>query len=431
MSASSQRHGPPRRELRVDVTSRSLWRVVAFLVGGWLFIQLWEILVLVLIALMLVGTFAPVVSWLQKRGLRRPVALLCCFGGMLVLAGLLGLLTLPSLVRQSSALFSQVPEYRDRAVQWMQGHRLLAPIAESMHRGTASSALLERLAHYALFVSERAVLLVGYGITALFLAIYLLADSRRTLGALYAVVPRHYHLRLARILLNLETIVGGYIRGQLITSAAITLFTFVLLRVLGVPNPLALAVFAGLTDVLPFVGGLLATTPAALAALSRGVMPALVVVGAMMVYQEFESRVLVPRVYGKALRLPAAVVILALLIGGTLLGIIGALLALPLAAALLMALRELRVALPGQALVDRTLRERDEEAERTYARRSAGAPARDAAAIAVDIADQIRHSDSDDPDKAAEVPITGGYPEEHDAPSRSKEQGPTDAPPLH
>jgi putative heme transporter len=431
MGASSQKHDSPRREIRVDVTSRSLWRVVAFLVGGWLFIQLWEIFVLVLVALMLVGTFAPVVSWLQKRGLRRSLALLCAFGGVLVLFGLVGLLTVPALVRQSSSLFSQIPEYRDRAAQWMQGHRLLAPLAESMRRGTASSALLERLGHYALSVSERMVVIVGYGITALFLAIYLLADSRRALGALYALVPRHYHLRLARILLNLETIVGGYIRGQVITSVAITLFTFVLLTVLGVPNALTFAVFAGITDVLPFIGGLLATTPAALAALSKGTVPALVVVGAMMVYQEFESRVLVPRVYGKALRLPAAVVLLALLIGGTLLGIIGALLALPFAAALLMALRELRVELPGQASSDRALRERDEKAERAYARRTAGAPAREAAAIAVDMAEQIRHTDSDDPEKAAEVPITSGHSEEHDAPSRSEEQGPPDGPPLH
>src|SRR5689334_12022121 len=100
---------------------------------------------------------------------------------------------------------------------------------------------------------------MGYGLTTIVLAFYLLADAKRTQGALFAVVPRHYHLRLSRILFNLETIVGGYVRGQVITSVAISAFTFALLTVFGVHNALALAVFAGFVDVIPFVGGLLAT----------------------------------------------------------------------------------------------------------------------------------------------------------------------------
>ncbi|MGZ6162936.1 MAG: AI-2E family transporter, partial [Myxococcaceae bacterium] len=70
-------------------------------------------------------------------------------------------------------------------------------------------------------------------------------------------MPRRYHLRTARVLISLEAIVGGYIRGQVITSVLIAIFTFLLLTVLGVPDALALAAFAGLTDVIPFVGGIL------------------------------------------------------------------------------------------------------------------------------------------------------------------------------
>src|SRR5204863_7757960 len=110
-------------------------------------------------------------------------------------------------------------------------------------------------AHVQTFVlgySMTVVEVAGYMVTTFFLAYYLLADGKRTQGALYALFPRDYHMRLARILHNLEVIVGGYIRGQLITSAAITVFTFVLLVACGVPNPLALALFAGLADVMPF-----------------------------------------------------------------------------------------------------------------------------------------------------------------------------------
>src|SRR3970282_1947695 len=92
-------------------------------------------------------------------------------------------------------------------------------------------------------------------------------------------------------------------RGQLITSAAIGVFTLLLLVIFKVPNALPIALFAALVDVIPFVGGFLATLPAVLAALSRGLRTAVVVLAVLVIYQEFENRVLIPRIYGRALRL--------------------------------------------------------------------------------------------------------------------------------
>jgi predicted PurR-regulated permease PerM len=259
-------------------------------------------------------------------------------------------------------------------------------------------------------IAEGATLVV----TTVFLALYFIADRERTQGLAFALTPRRYHVRLARVLLHLETIVGGYVRGQVVTSVAMAAFVFVLLSVLHVRNAMAYAVFAGITDVLPFVGGLLGTTPAVLAALGRGVGPAMIVLVAMVVYQEFESRVLVPRVYGSVLRVSPATVILALLAGGKLLGIVGALLAIPIAAGIQMLVHELRVELPGENLDDEPLRRRDERAEQAYAARTEGAPAATAAVVAVEIAEAIRDADAQqvgDENAAAAVPLTGG---EHD-----------------
>src|SRR5207248_4061825 len=111
---------------------------------------------------------------------------------------------------------------------------------------------------------------IGYAITTLFLSLYLLADPARAKSLLFAVVPRHHHIKLARILIELKTIVGGYMRGQLITSVAITIFTFGLLTAWRVDDALALAMFAGLTDVIPFVGGYLASAPAILSVTGHG-----------------------------------------------------------------------------------------------------------------------------------------------------------------
>lgn len=405
--ASHRRH----RVIRIDVGPRTvLWTLVT-IASAWLFVQLWPVLMILAVALMIVGTLRPIVGALERRGIPRGLGLLIIFLVSAIVLALLLFLTIPSLIDQLGAIVEQAPAARDRLVLWLEEHKLTAPLADLVRR-FGSTESTTGAGEQVIAISSQVAKVIGYAVTAVFLAVYILVDGERARGALFAVVPRQYHLRLARILLNLETIVGGYIRGQLITSGAIAVFTFGLLAVFQVPNALALAVFAGLTDVIPFVGGIIAMTPAVLAALPQGAGVAIAILVIMIVYQEFESRILVPRVYGRVLRLSAATVIIALLIGGMLLGVLGALLALPVAAALQMIVREMRVELPGDDSDDQELRRRDETAEADYERLSAGAPAQDAAVIASKMAQQIRDADAaargGDDDAAAGVPITGG-----------------------
>jgi hypothetical protein len=143
--------------------------------------------------------------------------------------------------------------------------------------------------------------------------------------------------------------------------------------------------------------------PAVLAALPRGTGVTLVVFVLMAAYEEFESRVLIPRIYGRALRLPSSVVLFALLAGGTLMGILGALLALPVAATVMMLVEELRVELPGEqeGPADTSLREGDDRAEEEYERRTQGVGAEQAAGIADEISQDRRREDRR-PDEAVE-----------------------------
>jgi hypothetical protein len=125
----------------------------------------------------------------------------------------------------------------------------------------------------------------------------------------------------------------------------------------------------------------------------QGTTMALVALGLMIAYHEFENRFLMPHIYGQALRLPSSVILIALLAGGTLYGITGALLALPVAAALLMLLSELRVQLPGEDIDYSAVLAQDERVEQEYERRVEGISAQDAAAIAVEISrDRQQHA---------------------------------------
>jgi predicted PurR-regulated permease PerM len=369
--------------------------VVVTIAGLWLAYELWVVELILVMALVLAGTFNPPIEWMERRGIRRSYALALFFVALSVIAALFLFLTVPPLVTQLTEMAQHAPATRERVIAWLSERSFTAPLAQLV-QGEGVEQTLTRIESYLLGYSSDAAAAVGYGVTTVALSFYLLADGKRAQGVAYAVVPRAYHMRLARILQNMETIVGGYMRGQLITSAAIGVFTFLLLVICRVPNALSLALFAAVTDVIPFIGGLVVIPPVVISALPLGLPVTGIVLAALLAYIEFENRILTPKVYGKVLRLPSTVVILALLAGGTLLGMIGALLALPIAAGLLMILEELRVEMPGDSSVDESERARDAKAEAHYEQMSAGTTAPEAGQIAKHLAHDLRDEEQAD-----------------------------------
>jgi len=381
--------------VRFEISPRSIAWILATIAGVWLFFQLWAIALLLVVALVFAGTFNPLVEWMERRGLKRIYALILLFLALLVITFLLIFLTVPPFIEQLAQIVRDAPRHREQLIALLQQRDFTAPLARAVQNAGLEQTFA-RIESSLVSYTPQALTALGWAVTTLFLTFYLLADGKRTQGALYAVVPRDYHMRLARILQNLETIVGGYMRGQLITSAAIGVFTYLLLTICGVPNALSLALFAAVVDVIPIIGALLATGPAVLVALSKGLPTGLVVLVALVIYQEVENRVLIPKVYGRVLRLSPTTIVLALLAGGLLLGVIGALLALPIAAGLQMMLQELRVELPGDDSDDRLAHARDAKTEATYERMSAGATAPEAGQIARNLAHDIRDADAVD-----------------------------------
>lgn len=395
--------------LRVEVSTATVIQIILVLACVWLLISLWPVFLVLVVALLIVGTISPAVSWIEARGVKRGLGIAIVFTLLFVGATLALTLTVPALVTQAEALLEKEPAFRERLSERLALSPRTVPLADWVRNLKFDAASLIINAR-AFAVSMRIFQVVAYALSSIFLALYITIDRDRLRGGLYAAVPRTHHIRLARVMMNLETIVGAYIRGQLITCLLIAVFAFLLLVLCGVPNALALAAFAGLADVLPYIGALLSVGPMVLAALARGPAVAVVVLVVMLAYEEFESRVLVPRIYGRALRLPSSVVLGALLVGGTLMGILGALLALPVAATVVMLFEELRIELPGQQeqVADAEHRVGDERAEEEYERRTEGVAATQAAAIAVEISADRRR-------------------DEGDAPEQGEASGPTDA----
>jgi putative heme transporter len=389
------------RRLQIEIGAKTFLFALGVIAAVWLLVQLWPVLLVVAIALMIVGMVNPAIHWFEDHRIRRPYAIAIVFGALFASIILFAAITFPRVVAEIGNLAVRLPELQQTTASKLEGSRLGGPLARAI-KGTGSSHVLEEGAKLVVAYTPRVVEIVAYGLSAVFLALYLVIDRDRMRGALFAVVPRSFHVRTSRVLLNLETIVGGYLRGQLLTSLLMGIFTFGVLTIAGVPNAIALSLFAAVADVLPYIGALLACGPAVLAAMEKGTTTTLIVLAVLAAYQELESRAIVPRVYGRALRLPASVVLVALLVGMRLLGILGAILALPVASAIRMLIMELRVHLPGEDVTDAAVRARDEAAEELFEKRAAGVPAAEAAVIATEIAKATSEK------QPIDQPITGG-----------------------
>ena len=217
----------PPTLVRIEPTIRGAIIVAGALAAGWVVLHLVPVILVVVVALFVVGTLHPAVAWLERKHWKRGRAIAVVFGCAAVAAVLVLGLTIPSLVSQVAGLVDQEPAARARLVELLSRSPLTASLADSL-REVKYGALVQSSAGTAWEYSSKAVELVAYFASAVFLALYIMIDATRLRGGLFALVPRGFHLRLSRILLNLETIVGGYIRGQALTSLFMAVFVFVL-----------------------------------------------------------------------------------------------------------------------------------------------------------------------------------------------------------
>ena len=355
--------------------------------------RLWEIILI--IALVLAGTFSPVVTWLEQHRLPRSLALFLILVALLGFIVGLGALIIPAFVHQFGLLSTEAPAIQARLADFAARVPPLAGQADAI-RTARPERLLTPVGAYALKSAGTAAQLIVLGGTTVVIAFYLIADHERVTGFLFALLPRRYHIRTARVLLDMETVVGGYMRGQAITSLCIGVFAYVLLLVTGVPSALPLAILAAFADLIPLVGGVLVVVPSVVFALTVGPAQAAIVLVALVVYQQFESHLLLPRVYGQSLRLSPLAVIVALLVGGTLLGIVGALLALPMAAGIRVLIENYRIELPGEQPGEREERAEEVDAEVAYATQTRGTSAVESAMMATEIAEQLQDAEQEE-----------------------------------
>ena len=315
--------------LKIELSYRGIIVGVLAVVALFALVRLWPVVLLVITAFIFMAALLPYVEWLVRRGVPRTAAvLLIALAVLAIIAGLFSLVV-PAMIDEFQSIRDNLPEDARRLEEFLDNFGINVELQDRARNVDWAELVSGRVAiDYGQRIFQTTISII----TIIVLTVYLLIETPRLSRFFHQFVPAGREQEAQHILESLSRVVGGYIRGQLITSLAISVFTLVILLAVGVPNALAFAVLAGFADIIPIVGALIAIVPPAVSAFQESPTQALLVVGLMTAYQQFEDRFLVPRVYGSTLNLPPLIVFLAVLAGGELFGIPGVLLALPAAA---------------------------------------------------------------------------------------------------
>jgi predicted PurR-regulated permease PerM len=314
---------------------------VAFAIG-WSIVNARQIILLIALALFIAIGLEPVVALLHRHRIRRGLAVaLVSLAGVGVVAGLMAL-AIPPLVNEVDKLVKEAPHY----IQTLNnrssflGHlnhqyHLESHIKKALSNGGVSSIASGVVGAGTLVVGAVTAVLI-----VVILTIYFLADLPRVTKAMYRLVPRSRRARAGLLIDEMFARVGGYVLGNVITSVIAAVGTLIWLEIFGVPYPLLLSVFVGFMDLIPIVGSTVAGIIVSLVALTVSWPVALGTAVFYIVYRNLEDYLITPRVMNRTVKVSGLITVIAVLIGGTLLGVIGALVAIPVAAAIKLMVEE-------------------------------------------------------------------------------------------
>jgi predicted PurR-regulated permease PerM len=310
----------------------------------WLLYRFNQAIFILFVAVVIGTVIRPLVLWLQRRGLTPTAGVILIYLLLLVLLTGFILLLFPLIAEQSATITAAVPGYSQILREWMLDHpnqlteSLSAILPTTLFRlpDTDQPTTQEMLdsAGQVLGYAGTAVRVIFTAVVILLLASYWTLDGPKTTRSFLLLAPKDQREDLTELISAMETKVGAYIAGQGVLMVVVGAMALVAYSLIGLPYVLVLAVVAGVMEAVPLIGPILGAIPAALVALSLGPDKLIWVIFATVVIQQLENSILVPRVMRKAVGVNPFVTLLALFALGSLLGIAGALMAIPIAAML-------------------------------------------------------------------------------------------------
>ena len=295
----------------------------------------------------------PVVRMLERRGLSRSWGMVIVYVGFAaVLVGVL-MLVIPTVVKQVSQFVKDVPGListfqKSDTFAWLESQfgDSISDVLSHVQSFITNPSNIAAIGGGVFQVGMTIVTGISGVIIILVLSLYFLASLPAIKNSFYRLAPAYGRARVADLTEKITVSIGGYLMGMVILAFCNALFVGIMFTILGLPFPFLLAVVAFCITLIPLVGTVLFWVIGSVVALFADPMGALIFAIAYLVYMQVEAYILTPRIMNRAISIPGALVVIGALVGGTLLGLLGALVAIPVTASVLLILKA--VVIPRQ-----------------------------------------------------------------------------------
>ncbi|GAB2606904.1 AI-2E family transporter [Kribbella endophytica] len=305
-----------------------------------------SVLILLIVSMFIAVGLNPLVEWFMRRGLKRGLSVGVVFILMILAVSGVGFAIVPVVTDQINGLIKNAPDWLDllnnsKTLDELDKRYQFIDKAKDYIQ---DPALAQRAFGGVLGVGKVVANALFSGFTVLILTLYFLASLPTVKRAAYSLVPATRRKRVSILGDEVLGRVGGYVSGQFLVALCAGFFMFVFLEIVGLNQyAVALAIVVMFTAFIPMVGGLIGVVLVAAIGFTDGLWVGVACLAYGIIYQQIENYVVAPRIMRRAVDIPGAVTVIAALLGGALLGVVGALLAIPTAAAVLLIIREVWV----------------------------------------------------------------------------------------
>jgi predicted PurR-regulated permease PerM len=338
-------------ERYVEFRTRTVVRLLVIIFAAYALFRIFQlsrgVLSWILVALLFALALDPFVSWIERRThLGRAASIGVAYLAVLLALTGIGLTFLPKLVDEVQGLADATPGYiedvtkgRGRLGFLETKFHLVEKVRTELKKGAAGRAL--GLSGKAFEITKNALTIVAAAVTILFLTFFMLLEGRRWVELFYEhLVPEDKEEKWREVGRDIHATVSGYVTGNLLISLIAGVTATIVLLVMGVPFAVALGLLVAVLDLVPLAGATVAGIVVVTVSFIHSVPAGIVVLVFIVVYQQIENHFLQPLVYGRTVQLSPLVVLVAVLLGASIAGILGALAAIPVAGSIQVVLRE-------------------------------------------------------------------------------------------
>lgn len=340
-----------QRVLTVAIAPRTLLLAVAILLFLLAVVQFKTLIGLFLIAVIIASALGPMVAYFARRRFPRPLAVLLILAALTGLLALLGLLVVPVVLEQAQAFASNLPTYNtmfqswlDRVMAFQSRYHLLPETSRlSTQVSTWLSQRITGWVQTGLAYTMSALNVVLNAFVVLLMGLYLLLGGHELKQGVLRLAPAKHRDLIAAQFDPIADRLGAYVRGLLTSMTALAVLLAIGLSLIGLPYAWLIAIIAGLLDIVPYLGSLTGIVLASLIALTVSWKLVLLVWLVFALCNFLQGNVLGPIIFSRAVDVPPLLVLIALLVGSQLLGLLGAILAVPVIAVLMLLIQNLYV----------------------------------------------------------------------------------------